>query len=185
MNKAGLAAELGNLVNEGVLSLATRNKLLIKSDDAAIPAALKSGDPDVIGAVLPDLSPAEAEALSKLAAKRGSKAAGKADNAAGAGKNLKYEPAPYHTKTGNNVKSSAPTNGQEVLNNSVPIGNNTSRRVGVDKKTGEYVVFDKHADGTYHAHTRPWSGSKGTALTTEMQNALIKAGLTNRKGKMK
>ena len=75
LNKAELAAELGNLVNEGVLSLATRNKLLIKSDDAAIPAALKSGDPDVIGAVLPDISPAEAEALSKLATKKaGSKA---------------------------------------------------------------------------------------------------------------
>lgn len=100
------------------------------------------------------------------------------------GSGLKYEPAPYHSKTGNNVKSPAPTNGQDVLNNSVPIGNNTSRRVGVDKTTGEYVVFDKHADGTYHGHTRPWSGDKGTALTTDMQNALVKAGLTNRKGKI-
>ena len=100
------------------------------------------------------------------------------------GTGLKYEPAPYHSKTGNNIKSPAPTNGQDVLNNSVPIGNNTSRRVGVDKTTGEYVVFDKHADGTYHGHTRPWSGNKGTALTTDMQNALIKAGLTNRKGKI-
>ena len=123
------------------------------------------------------ISNAQANALRKAAA-------GKADDVAGAGKNLKYEPAPYHSKTGNNIKSPAPTNGQEVLNNSVPIGNNTSRRVGVDKKTGEYVVFDKHADGTYHAHTRPWSGDKGTALTTDMQNALVKAGLTNRKGKI-
>lgn len=74
MNAAELAAELGNLVNEGVLSLATRNKLLIKSDDAAIPAAIASGDVDYI-ATAANISPAEAEALlSRLAAKGGSKA---------------------------------------------------------------------------------------------------------------
>ena len=116
------------------------------------------------------------------AAKKAEKVGGAATDVVGTG--LKYEPAPYHSKTGNNVKSPAPTNGQDVLNNSVPIGNNTSRRVGVDKTTGEYVVFDKHSDGTYHGHTRPWSGDKGTALTTQMKNALINAGLTNRKGKI-
>ena len=82
VNKAELAVELGNLVNEGVLSLATRNKLLIKSDDAAIPAAIASGDVDYI-ATAANISPAEAEALlSRLTAKGGSKAGNAGKNVA-------------------------------------------------------------------------------------------------------
>ncbi|MBO4541649.1 MAG: MafB family polymorphic toxin, partial [Bacteroidales bacterium] len=76
VNMAELAAELGNLVNDGVLSLATRNLLFVKSDDAAIRAAIASGDTDIISTAL-NISEAEAEAI-KLAAKRVSKAAGNA-----------------------------------------------------------------------------------------------------------
>ena len=78
VNKAELIAEIGNLVNDGVLSLATRNLLFAKSDDAAIRAAIASGDTDIIATAL-NISEAEAEAV-KLAAQRVSKA--KAENAA-------------------------------------------------------------------------------------------------------
>ncbi|MBO7080949.1 MAG: MafB family polymorphic toxin [Neisseriaceae bacterium] len=148
---------------------------------AAIGSVIGARSPTSLGRNVAKHADDIAEAAA-TAARKVEKTTDAATDVAGAG--LKYEPAPYHSRTGNNVKSPAPTNGQDVLNNSVPIGNNTSRRVGVDKTTGEYVVFDKHADGTYHGHTRPWSGEKGTALTTQMKNALINAGLTNRKGKI-
>ena len=39
---------------------------------------------------------------------------------------------------------------QEALDNSVPIGSNTTRRVGISDE--EIVVFDETSDGIFHGH---------------------------------
>jgi filamentous hemagglutinin len=94
-------------------------------------------------------------------------------------KGLVYEKAPYHGTTGNSIKSKAPKNGQATLNTSVEIKATTSRRVGVDPSTGEYVVFDETQEGVFHGHVRSWN-----ELTSQMQNALRNAGFVNKNGKI-
>jgi hypothetical protein len=42
--------------------------------------------------------------------------------------------------------SHAPTNGQRALDNSIPVSLNSPRRVGVDLKANEIVVFDRTSD---------------------------------------
>lgn len=92
----------------------------------------------------------------------------------------KYEDAPYHSKKGNLVKSKRPENGLDSLNESIEVNPpNSRRRIAIDPHTKEFVVIDRTAEGAYHAHVRPWSG-----LRQEMKNALIRAGKTNRKGKI-
>lgn len=91
----------------------------------------------------------------------------------------KYEDAPYHSKNGNSVKSKKPTNGLDALNDSVPVKPAEPRRIGIDPHTKEFVVIDISTDDTFHGHVRPWS-----ALNQHMKNALIRAGKTNRKGKI-
>ena len=90
-----------------------------------------------------------------------------------------YEPASYHGKTDNAVKNRAPTNGQKTLDNSVSIKPTTTRRVGVDKDSGEIAIFDEHTEGKFHGHVRSWD-----ELSPGMQAALRKAGLVNNKGKI-
>lgn len=93
---------------------------------------------------------------------------------------LKYEPAPYHGKISNPVKSKAPTNPQQSLNNSLQIKNTSDRRIAVDKSVEEFIIFDKTIDNIYHDHVRTWA-----ELTPEMQNILIKNNLVDKKGKIK
>jgi hypothetical protein len=93
------------------------------------------------------------------------------------GKNGVFENAPYHGKTSNSVKSKAPIDGQGALDNSVSIGPNTTRRVGISQ--GEFVVLDETGNGIFHGHVREWGD-----LTQEMQAALRKSGLVNKKGKI-
>lgn len=68
-----------------------------------------------------------------------------------------------------------------ALENSVPLGENTTRRVGVDKENGEIVVLDEThpGKGVYHGHVRSWE-----ELSDKMRNALRRAGLVNKKGKI-
>ena len=75
--------------------------------------------------------------------------------------------------------SPGPMNGQDALDWSVEIGPNTDRRVGIDYDTGEFAVFDQTQAGEYHGHVRGWD-----ALDQKMQNALIQAGMVNRRGKI-
>ncbi len=93
--------------------------------------------------------------------------------------NWKYEDAPYHSKKGNLVNSKKPTNGLEALNDSVLVKPAEPRRIGIDPHTKEFVVIDISTDDTFHGHVRPWG-----ALNQHMKNALIRAGKTNRKGKI-
>ena len=90
----------------------------------------------------------------------------------------KYEDAPYHTKVSNSVKRKAPSNGQQALDNSVAIGKNTPRRIGISDK--EIVVLDQTSPRLFHGHVRLWK-----ELTQEMKNALVDAGLCTLKGKIK
>ncbi|KTC57821.1 S-type Pyocin [Pseudomonas fluorescens ABAC62] len=94
--------------------------------------------------------------------------------------NWKYEDAPYHGKNGNSVKSKRPENGQDSLNESIEVNPpNSRRRIAIDPHTKEFVVIDRTAEDTYHAHVRTWND-----LRQDMKNALIRAGKTNRKGKI-
>jgi len=63
------------------------------------------------------------------------------------------------------------------LDNSVAIGPNTTRRVGISD--GEIVVFDETTSGSFHGHVRSWN-----ELSEAMKVALRKAGMVNKKGKI-
>ncbi|VEF15490.1 S-type pyocin domain-containing protein [Stutzerimonas stutzeri] len=90
---------------------------------------------------------------------------------------LAFEPAAYHGKRDNTVKSKGPENGQEALDNSVQVKPTSPRRIGVDPQTKEIVVFDRTGGDIYHGHVRPWE-----KLHQDMKNALIKSGKTDAKG---
>ena len=92
-----------------------------------------------------------------------------------------FESNPKHGPVQRGDSNPAPKNPQEILNNSVEISKNTSRRVGVDKKNDEFNIFDETQPGKaiFHGHTRTWG-----ELTEAMKSALIKSGLVNHKGKI-
>lgn len=91
----------------------------------------------------------------------------------------KYERNPKHGKVKRGNANPEPTNPQKALDNSIKLPGNTTRRVSVDKETGEFVVFDEHLPGKFHGHTRAWG-----ELDQTMQAVLRKAGLVNKKGKI-
>nr|WP_294490768.1 polymorphic toxin-type HINT domain-containing protein [uncultured Anaerosporobacter sp.] len=93
------------------------------------------------------------------------------------GSNGNYEKADYHGDKNNTVKNKAPNKGQEALDNSIEIGPNTTRRVGISD--GEIVVFDETTSGIFHGHVRSWN-----ELTETMKAVLRKAGMVNKKGKI-
>jgi hypothetical protein len=99
----------------------------------------------------------------------------------GAQPNGEYEPADYHGVDRNSVKSAGPENGQQALNESIIVKQkqNGSTRISVQGED-QFVVLMEHAKGKFHGHMRSWG-----QLNTEMRNALIKAGKTNVKGKLK
>jgi RHS repeat-associated protein len=99
--------------------------------------------------------------------------------------NRTYDKAGYHSATDNPVKSKAPINGQAALDNSIQVKDTSPRRVGVDSKNNEISILDRtrklpSGDEIYHGHVRSWD-----ALHSEQKAALIKAGLVNKKGKLK
>ncbi|WP_314062540.1 hypothetical protein [uncultured Vagococcus sp.] len=90
-----------------------------------------------------------------------------------------YEDASYHSSKGNSTKSKKPKNGQDALDNSVPLKEaTTDRRVAVSE--GEFVVLDKTVTGQFHGHVRSWE-----ELSEKMKAVLIKTGKVNKKGKIK
>ena len=91
-------------------------------------------------------------------------------------KNGKYEKADYHSGKTTGRKDPAPVDGQFALDNSVPIGENTPRRVGLDVN-GDFVVLDQTSPGVFHGHVRKWnSAGANKGLSQEMKNALYEAG---------
>lgn len=92
-----------------------------------------------------------------------------------------YEGSPKHGKEDRGRANKAPEDGQAALDNSTQVSPNSPRRVGVDEDNGEIVIFDETHPGeaTFHGHVRTWG-----ELSQAQKNALVKAGLTNRRGKI-
>ena len=61
----------------------------------------------------------------------------------------------------------------------MPIGVTTTRRVSIDPDTLRFVVFDETTHGVFHGHVREWG-----ELSHTMQNALRRAGLVDRRGRI-
>ena len=91
----------------------------------------------------------------------------------------KYESNLKHDFAGRNV-SPQPSNPISVLEDSVPLGGNSSGRIGYDSLTKEIVVFQNHFGDSFHGYVPQWSD-----LTQRQKNALIKAGLFKPNGKSK
>lgn len=94
---------------------------------------------------------------------------------------LVYEDAPYHKEHVSGRKSPRPKNGQKALNQSIEIASTTPRRTAIDFENHEFIIFDQTEENSrkFHGHVRPWE-----ELPIKAKNALIKAGLVNRKGKI-
>jgi hypothetical protein len=100
----------------------------------------------------------------------------------------KYEPSPKHGPESQGFVSREPRNGQAALDVSVPVKPTAPVRVGIDYDEGEIVVFRRHDEGefrgrpndeVYHGYVVPWP-----ELTQQMRNALMRAGMANRKGRI-
>lgn len=93
-------------------------------------------------------------------------------------KNGRYEKADYYGKTDNSIKNKAPIDGQDALDNSIEINSNTKRRIAISNN--EIVILDEIINCIYYGHVRKWE-----ELSPKMRPILIKAGLVNKKGKIK
>lgn len=96
----------------------------------------------------------------------------------------KYKDADYHHRNSRGGKSPSPKNGQQALDNSVPVPGHTTRRIGVS--CNEIVILDQTSPGLYHGHVRTWKEliSGGCKQTEKMRSALVKNGLTSSSGKV-
>lgn len=90
-----------------------------------------------------------------------------------------YAGATYHGASVQGRKNPGPRNGQDVLEYSVQVKSTSPRRVGIDHDTGEFVVFDRTSGNSYHGHVRSWG-----ELHTDHQNALIRSGQVDRRGRI-
>ncbi|HEX6445407.1 MAG TPA: hypothetical protein VF053_09990 [Streptosporangiales bacterium] len=84
--------------------------------------------------------------------------------------------------------SPEPTDPLGSLKDSIRVKPTSDARVAVDPKSGEYVVFrrENHEEPPiYHGYSVPWNGgTHNDALSQDMKNALIKAGLVDSKGRI-
>jgi len=98
---------------------------------------------------------------------------------------LNYEGSSKHGQTARGTAkgfaSAEPKDGQVALNNSLQVKATSPRRIGVDLRNQEFVVFDETypGKGIFHGHVRSWH-----ELTPEMQQTLIKADKVTKKGKI-
>jgi RHS repeat-associated protein len=96
------------------------------------------------------------------------------------GAGLKYEANPKHGSSARGDISAEPTNPQQALENSVPIKNTSTARVGVDPSTGEYVMFRETSSGVYHGYAT----TNFNDLPNEAKAALQNAGMVSQRGKI-
>lgn len=90
---------------------------------------------------------------------------------------MEFDGADYHGAIGNSVKSRGSVNGQDAIDTSIQVKSTSTRRVGIDYETGDFVIFDNTINNVYHGHVRARS-----ELRPEMQNALQMAGMVDRRG---
>jgi hypothetical protein len=78
-----------------------------------------------------------------------------------------------------------PTDGQTALDFSFQVTNNSPRRIGIDVKNFEFVVFDRTgnkviekevAGGTFHGHVRSWDELEGPMKKALEERGLVKNG---------
>ena len=84
--------------------------------------------------------------------------------------------------------SREPGNGQDALDQSIQVKPTSSRRVGIDYDDGAIVVFQCHDEGEFpdrpgqeifHGFVVAWDD-----LRQDVKNALLRARLVNRRGKI-
>lgn len=92
---------------------------------------------------------------------------------------LTFEPNPKHRSRKRGRVSAQPTDGQAALDNSVRISNASSRRVGVDRKNKEIVIFMEHLPGVFHGFAVGWKD-----LERNVQRLLQKLGLVTARGRI-
>ena len=92
---------------------------------------------------------------------------------------LTFEPNPKHRIKRHGRVSAQPTDGQAVLDNSVRVTETSSRRVGVDRKNKEIVVFMEHLPGVFHGFVVEWND-----LERNVQRRLQKLGLVTSRGRI-
>ena len=89
----------------------------------------------------------------------------------------RFEGNPKHGERDQAEIGRAPRDGQTGLEHSVQVKGTSPRRVGVDAADSEIVVLDQTVQGVFHGHVRSWD-----ELTDHQRNALIRAGLTDKRG---
>ena len=92
---------------------------------------------------------------------------------------LTFEPNPKHRIKKHGRVSAQPTDGQAALDNSVRVSETSSRRVGVDRKNKEIVVFMEHLPGVFHGFVVEWND-----LERNVQRRLQKLGLVTSRGRI-
>jgi hypothetical protein len=90
----------------------------------------------------------------------------------------RYQDKGKHHENSPSGIGKAPSDGQRALNRSVQVKDTSPRRVAYDKESGEFVVLDKDGEGSWHGHVREWD-----EMPQDMKNALIDAGVVDRKGR--
>ena len=162
---------IGKIGGSGVLTYASGGTL---APGAAVVAGVGVAEVTVGGAIV--LEGAGNLFDSLISAFQSSDSGGKTDKETYTYENGTYDKAEYHSNKTTGRKNAAPKDGQFALDNSVSIGENTRRRVGLDSN-GNFVVFDETSEGIFHGHVRKWNSSDGMqGLTQEMKNALYEAG---------
>lgn len=92
---------------------------------------------------------------------------------------LTFEPNPKHRSRKRGRISAQPTCGQEGLDNSVQIREESPRRLGVDAINEEIVIFMQHLPGVFHGFVVEWE-----MLPLPAQRILVELGLVNRRGRI-
>ena len=134
---------------------------------------------DIAGAAVPFVTGAGAAVRAGMRAENAVDAIHAGEETLGAMRRLDYVPSPKHGLAPRGGISAAPRHGQEILDTSVRVKATSPRRVGVDTKTGEFVVFDQTLGNTFHGHVREWK-----ELTNEQRRVLIKSGLADKLGRI-
>lgn len=92
---------------------------------------------------------------------------------------LRFESNPKHSRKKRGRVSAQPTNGQEVLDYSVQIREESPRRLGVDVPNEEIVIFMQHLPDIFHGFVVEWND-----LEPRAQKILQQLGLVTRRGRI-
>ena len=94
---------------------------------------------------------------------------------------LTYQQSPRHHKNTKGEVTAAPRYGQTLLDESIQLSSNSTRRIAVDRESKEFVFFEETHPGQniFHGYLRPWE-----KMTSIMRKVAIDAGFCDRKGKI-